>query len=53
MEFNLMIEMDNYAMDATEVARILVNIAASVSNGYTDGKARDINGNTVGKWAIE
>lgn len=36
-----------------EVARILRDIANKVENGRTSGKAIDINGNTVGRWAMK
>jgi hypothetical protein len=36
-----------------EVSRILKEIADKVENGSTDGKIRDINGNTIGEWDLD
>lgn len=35
-----------------EAARILREIADRIETGRTDGKVRDLNGNTVGQWSI-
>ena len=52
------IETDNAAFDddaegaCTESARILRVIAGALEAGALSGKARDINGNTVGNWEL-
>lgn len=57
MKFTLSFDMDNAAFEGdnagTEAARILRQVAAGVENGATEGKARDLNGNTVGSWEVE
>jgi hypothetical protein len=37
---------------AEEIERILLRIARLVDTGCTDGTIRDLNGNTVGTWAL-
>lgn len=34
--------------NTTEIERILQKVAKQVANGVTEGKIRDINGNTIG-----
>lgn len=42
-----------FADDASaEVARILREVAIAMEAGRTEGKCRDINGNTVGEWGL-
>lgn len=53
--FSLIIETDNAAFDdaeATETARILRAVADRLEDGNLDGKAHDLNGNTVGEWRL-
>ena len=54
--FSLQIHMDNAAFDdepATEAKRIINQVANRVGQGETEGKVWDINGNTVGSFAIK
>ena len=57
--FELKIEIGNEAFSPDpghEVARILQGVAEYLRNGFQNedmGKLMDINGNTVGYWAIE
>lgn len=49
------IETDNAAFErgaARECARILKDIAERLRAGETDGRCRDVNGNTVGRWSL-
>lgn len=52
--FTLKIETDNAAFEdlSGETARILRDIAKKLDDGQTDGKGKDINGNTVGDWGF-
>ena len=53
--FSLILNTDNAAFDgaeATETARILRAVADYLESGNLDGKARDLNGNTVGEWRL-
>jgi len=58
-KFTLSIDCDNAAFGedkAREVSRILFELAASISPGLMDdddGKLRDVNGNTVGRWSYD
>lgn len=61
MELRLSLEMDNAAFASTmgrghEVARILRRLAGQVeADGLRhgdEGKLRDVNGNTVGRWEV-
>lgn len=56
MKFQLSIKTDNAAFAAgnrnAETARILAEIAKKINEGNSSGKARDLNGNTVGAWAF-
>jgi hypothetical protein len=55
MKFKVEMSTDNAAFDGdagAEVARILREVAGEVAGGKTDGKCRDINGNSVGKWSL-
>lgn len=56
MRFNLSsIDCDNAAFEeepASELARCLRAVADAVADGDTSGSVRDINGNTVGSWAV-
>lgn len=36
-----------------EIYRILGDIREKVINGHEDGIIKDVNGNTVGKWAYD
>ena len=53
--FTLTIKTDNAAFAdlETEVARILRDAARRIEGGETDGKLRDANGNTVGRFDLE
>ncbi len=54
MEFTLSINLENEAFSpdfSPEVARILRRVADQVEAGITEGKTRDINGNTVGSFS--
>ena len=47
------IAMSNAAFeDPGEAERILAEIGAKITDGQTSGRARDVNGNTVGGWEI-
>lgn len=65
MQFTLKLDMSNDAFarhnpefrDATEVARILRNLADKLDNlntfsAYANGPLRDGNGNSVGSWDV-
>ena len=55
MRFACKIEMDNTAFDymlAPEIARILGTIPPRIRSGDSAGTLRDVNGNTVGQWAV-
>lgn len=55
MEFIARLDMDNAAFEdraATELARILENIARKVKRGDDAGKIMDVNGNSVGSWEV-
>lgn len=55
MKFNLSIDCDNAVFEdqpATEIARILRSVAHRVTTGGIGGNVRDLNGNTVGGWAV-
>ena len=46
---------DNEAFDVyadEEIKRIFDDILDRINRGYTVGKIRDINGNTVGEWEM-
>lgn len=55
--FALQFNTDNAAFEGdnkpSEIARILRAVAFKVEAGETEGKARDINGNSVGAWLIQ
>ena len=54
--FRLEFDTDNDAfadnLDA-ESARILREVSMAVEQGRTEGRCRDINGNTIGTWVFE
>jgi len=54
--FTLKFSTDNDAFQGYnkeyEITRILTEITEKVQNGYTEGKIRDINGNTIGEWSM-
>lgn len=52
--FTLKINTENAAFDlmATELSRILREVARKIERGEEPGSVRDINGNTVGFWTI-
>ncbi len=55
MKFTATIKMENAAFDdmpASELARILREIARRVESGDTEGKAIDANGNAAGQWSV-
>lgn len=64
MTFTLTIELGNDAMQsANDIQHALLNAASGVSNAYAaegiyepiipgDGRVRDLNGNTVGRWEV-
>ena len=55
MRFACKIEMDNAAFDdelASELAQILLRIPPRICSGDSAGDLHDINGNTVGQWAV-
>jgi len=55
MKCKIEFAMNNAAFEdspATEAARILRAIANSIALGYEGGPCADINGNTVGVWAV-
>lgn len=56
MQFKLEIDCDNEAFSddglALELARCLSVVVKKLRAGDDEGKVRDINGNTVGHWAI-
>lgn len=45
-------EIDGRAATATEVARILREVAKRLERGELEGAARDLNGNTVGAFEL-
>ena len=53
------VQLDNAAFDgsladcAGEVTRILERMAAKLADGADGGALLDVNGNTVGRWALE
>ena len=55
--FRMEFETENEAFSdgnaAAEIWRILREIASRVASGYTSGKVRDTNGNSVGTWEVE
>lgn len=56
MTFRLEIRTDNDAFvedRGRELGRILGVVAEHVRLGLSDGRVRDINGNTVGEWSVE
>ena len=56
MTFTCEIRMDNAAFDdepATELARIVKLVATAIEQGHIAYTCYDINGNTVGHWAVE
>lgn len=57
MTFKLNIETDNEAFDddykmRSSLEGILQGVIDKISDGYTEGICRDINGNNVGDWSI-
>ena len=55
MEFELNIESDNAGMTEdtdVAVADILEDVALRVREGFTSGRALDVNGNLVGSWKL-
>lgn len=55
MKATITIQMDNAAFadePATELARILRNLAERIEEGSTESRLRDINGNHVGQFTI-
>ena len=56
MRFTMTFKMDNAAFEdepATEAARLLLQAAEAVEDGYEDGACVDINGNRVGQWEVK
>ena len=56
MKLTLEFEMDNAAFDdnpLTEAARILREAAGMLDTGTDNGKLRDVNENTVGRFEVE
>lgn len=55
MEFNIDINMDNAAFEyapGVEIARILHKVGEQLEAGYVEGKIRDVNGNSVGRFEV-
>ena len=53
MEFKLTIELGNDAMkDQYDIATALRQLARDVESGREAGYVRDLNGNTVGEYAL-
>jgi hypothetical protein len=53
-KFTLEITLGNYAMQTPEdIADALQKAASHVQAGYGNGVIRDVNGNSVGSYAIE
>ena len=54
MKFRCTINMDNAAFeeDATELERLLREVAEAVSEERTAGVLTDYNGNKAGEWSI-
>lgn len=51
--FTLTFKTQNAAFDSgVEVSRILREIADKVESDYSEGTAKDVNGNTVGEWKL-
>ncbi len=53
--FTLTIDTDNAAFEhgpRQEVGRILREVAQSLKAGDTEGRIRDVNGNTVGSFSL-
>ena len=46
------IEDGNYELSYNEIGRVLRRTAFSVEERKTEGIIRDINGNTIGSWAL-
>ena len=56
MRLTLEFSMDNAAFDdnpLVEAARILREAAGMLDTGTDNGKLRDVNGNTVGRFEVE
>ena len=56
MQFTMTFKMDNAAFSdepATEAARLLLQAAEAVEDGYESGDCIDINGNRVGQWEVK
>lgn len=54
-DFSVKFDCDNAAFDEhpeTETARILHEIAEKIENGIFNGNVRDLNGNTIGTFAL-
>ena len=55
VQFQLTISLDNAEAadeNGTALERYLAQVGARARNGYTDGKVRDGNGNTIGDWKV-
>lgn len=55
MKFLMRFDMDNAAFEDApelEAVRILEDVATRIRQGAAGGNVRDVNGNTVGKFAI-
>jgi len=52
--FTLKIEMGNAAMqDGDDISRALIEVAEKVAACNSFGRIKDINGSTVGEWALD
>lgn len=53
-EFTLQIRMGNDAMQtARDASDALIEVSEDILNGRTEGRIRDLNGNTVGEWEFK
>lgn len=55
MRFIMQVDMDNDAFQehpATELARLLLAVQEDVCAGVDSDTLMDVNGNTVGSWAV-
>jgi hypothetical protein len=55
MKFKMSVELDNDAFAeslATELIRILREVAEGVKLGRFDAQCLDLNGNSVGQWVV-
>ena len=54
MKLEISVEMDNAAFTENddELAQLLLRVDRRIKGGYTEGRLRDTNGNTVGEWRL-